>query len=213
MLKATLSVLVMLISYQAGAVIDLMPKLIEVKGKELTSVNIINKSDHEEFVTVALSRLLNPGVPFDQEKLEPVGMSRDPQLYAYPFRLSLGKGQSKTVVLKPLTVVKQEAVYRLYVKPAMALSGTSEGQTTAAGVAVSLSFSALVRVLPDKQIREITTSCTAQGVTLTAVGTIRYPVKGMKVEGTVLDEFNVYPGTPIVITGHDIDIDGKRVCR
>ncbi|MTD29273.1 hypothetical protein GK011_20295 [Erwinia sp. J316] len=204
--------MVVLASYQAGAAIDVQPKLIEVKGKELTTVSIINNSDHPEYVTVTLFRLLNPGVPHEKEQLETVGMSRNPQLYAYPFRVSLAQGQSKKIVLKPLTTVKQENVYRLEVKTVAALSGEAALKSTA-GVAVKLSFSALVRQLPDKQSSDISISCRAQGVMLTATGTTRYKVGGMRTGGQTIEAFNVYPGTPIFVAGPDIEMAGKRVCR
>lgn len=211
MLKATLSVLILLASCQAGAVIDVLPKLIEVKDTQPITVNIVNKSEHTEYVSVTLSRLLNPGVPYEQEQLEPVGMSREPQLYAYPFRLSLAQGQSKTIVLKPLNAVDKETVYRLDIKPVMALSGEPHVKTVA-GVAISLSFSTLVRQLPAKQSSDIAISCREQGVMLTATGTVRYKVESVTKDGKAVDAFNVYPGTPVVVAGRDIAIAGKKLC-
>lgn len=212
MARIPLSLLMLLACYPAWALIDLKPKIIEVQPEETTSVTIVNKSDHVEFVSVALSRLLNPGVAYEDEKLEAVGLSRHPQLYAYPFRLSLAPGQSKKITLKPLAAVQQEAVYRLEVKPVTALKGQAGVQVTG-GVAVNLSFSALVRQLPPKQTRSIASVCTASGVTLSASGSVRYAVKGLTVGGVDRDEFNVYPGTPQVVTGQPVTLDGKVLCR
>lgn len=212
MSRIPLSLLMLLTSYPAWAVIDLKPKIIEVQPGESTAVTIINKSDHMEFVSVALSRLLNPGVPYEDEKLEAVGLSRNPQLYAYPFRLSLAPGQSKKITLKPLAAVEQETVYRLDVKPATAMKGQAEAQI-AGGVAVNLSFSALVRQLPQKQTRSIASTCTARGVTLSASGSVRTKVKALTVDGEKRDEFNVYPGTPKEVMGQRISLDGKVLCQ
>ena len=86
-MKTVMFLLVTLSCSQAVATIDVLPKLIEVQGITRTAVTVINRSDHPEFVSVALSRLLNPGVPWGEERLEPVGQARTPQLYAHPLRL------------------------------------------------------------------------------------------------------------------------------
>ncbi|UDQ80052.1 hypothetical protein LJN55_22025 [Erwinia rhapontici] len=213
MLKHVLGIGILLAGFPASAVIDLMPKMIEIAGKEdAPQVTIINKSDHVEYVTVSLSRLVNPGVPYEQEKLEPIGLARNPQLYAYPFKLSLARGQSKTINLKSLAAVTQETVYRLDVKPAIEISGSGRANS-AAGIAVNLSFSALVRQLPDKQTSSIRAACRANAITLTATGNTRYQAKNSKVDGQRMDDFNIYPGTPKVITGNRLEIDGKVLCK
>lgn len=212
MMKKVIFLLGTLSCSQAMATIDVLPKLIEVQGKTLTTVTVINRSDHPEFVSVALSRLLNPGVPWGEERLEPVGQAHTPQLYAYPFRLSLAKGQSKTITLQPLSAVQQETVWRLNITSVAALSGSTQ-ETLGGGVAVNLSFSTLVRQLPEKQTRAIEHLCGANRITLTATGTTRFPVKGMTVDGVPLETFNVYPGTPVAIAGHHAVVDGKVVCH
>jgi len=194
-----------------AATIDLLPKMIEVQPEEPTAVKIVNNSDHAEFVSITLSRLLNPGVAYEEEKLEAVSMAREPQLYAYPFRLSLSPGQSKEIVLKPLASVSQEVVYRLDVKPVTAIVGNAS-ESVNGGVAINLSFSALVRQLPELQTSKMSVSCLPDGVTLSASGTSRYPVKGLNIDGTTRNDFNIYPGTPLSFTGHTIISEGKVLC-
>lgn len=212
MLKDLLAIGIFLTGFPACAMIDLVPKIIKVAGKDAPQVTIINKSDHVEYVTVTLSRLVNPGVPYEQEKLEPVGLARNPKLYAYPFKLSLARGQSKTINLKSLAAVTHETVYRLEVKPAIKISGTGPGKS-AAGVAVNLSFSALVRQLPEKQTSTVSAACSANSITLTATGTIRYQLRNSKIDGRMMDDFNIYPGTPKVVPGGQIVINGKALCK
>ncbi|WP_258128807.1 hypothetical protein [Achromobacter anxifer] len=96
----------------ASAHVDVTPKLAVVQGKP-ASVYIVNRGDRAEYVSIALSRLLNPGVETEQERLEPVAQTEQPVLYVSPFKLSLAPGQSKTITLKPLADVEQEQVYRL----------------------------------------------------------------------------------------------------
>ena len=57
-------------------------------------------------MSISLSRLMNPGVPLAEEKVEPVGESDQPALYAFPFKISLAPGQSKTITLKSLRAVE-----------------------------------------------------------------------------------------------------------
>lgn len=207
----SLAMTLMLFSGPALAVIDLLPKTIEVLAQP-AQVTIVNKSDHQEFVAVTLSRLKNPGDPYEQEQLEPVGLSRHPLMYAFPFQLSLARGQSKTITLKPLSAVDKETVYRLVVKPVTALSSKNP-QRIAAGIAVNLSFSALVRQLPEKQTRTMASRCTPEGVTLIATGTTRYRVEGLSIGGHLQPAFNVYPGTPQMVAGGEIKIDAKLLCH
>ncbi|WP_260433563.1 hypothetical protein [Burkholderia sp. Bp8998] len=95
---------------------------------------VVNHGWHPEYVEISLSRLLDPGVPLKDERLEEVGDSAHPALYAYPFRFSLAPGQTKTITLKPLRAVASEAVYRLNVKPVVRKQG--ERTTATAGSVV-----------------------------------------------------------------------------
>lgn len=210
--KRILLLALLLSSGPVYALIDIKPKIVEVQPDKTGVVTIINRGDRREYVTISLSRLLNPGVPYEQERVEPVGMARNPALYAYPFQLALSPGQSKEISLKPLVTVKQEQVYRLEIRPATAFNSKNT-VTIAGGVAVNLSFSALVRQMPEKQTSEITTSCEAGGATLTASGTVRYTVSDMKADGIKLDDFNIYPGESLFKPGRVISLEGKVICR
>ncbi|MBR8657908.1 hypothetical protein KDH83_31830, partial [Achromobacter sp. Marseille-Q0513] len=98
------------------------------------TVQVSNLGDRPEYVSVALSRLLNPGVPLPVEELEAIGDTPMPGLYATPFRLSLAPGQSKFITLKPLNRLPAEQAYRLVVRPEKGVLGTGRDQT--AGVLV-----------------------------------------------------------------------------
>lgn len=199
-------------SAPAWAAIDLLPKLAVVQGNTPGVVTITNRSDHPEFVTVSLSRLLNPGVAWREERLEPVGQAHNPSLYVWPLRLSLAQGQSKNITLQPLQQVRQESVWRLEVSPVTALSG-QDSPALAGGVAVNLRFSALVRQLPQKQTESLSSACSGGSITFTATGTLRYPVHGLTLNGAPAGDFNVYPGTPITLAGQHAAINGRKVCR
>ncbi|KWH56424.1 hypothetical protein WT63_23930 [Burkholderia anthina] len=199
------------ISSPAFAVIDVLPKEITVDSNT-THVEIANKGDRPEYVTISLSRLLNPGVPLAEEKLEPVGTADKPALYAFPFKLSLAPGQSKNIVLKAIQPVENETVYRLDVKPEIKVL-SQEQQTATGNIVVNFAFSALVRQLPGSTREALSVACDAHGALLTATGNIRYAVKDATVDGQAVPRFNVYPGVPRSLQGRVVEIPGYPACR
>ncbi|WP_246794630.1 hypothetical protein [Burkholderia perseverans] len=194
----------------AQAAIDVIPKVVEVEQSG-TQVKIINRGRDVEYVSISLSRLLNPGVPLDEERLQSIGDVEHPALYAYPFHLTLAPGQSKSVSLKPLAPVERETVYRLHVKPEVKLLG-GERNRIAGGVVVKLGFSILVRQLPAEPHEKISVECDATGARFTATGNVRYRVSAVKVDGSALPDFNVYPGTPIHRAGRSVAVPGAGTC-
>lgn len=194
----------------AFALIDLLPKEIVVRDKPAV-VRIVNKGERAEYVSIALARLLNPGVDLESERLESVTLAHKPMLYAYPFRITLAPGQSKTITLKPLEAVERERVYRLDVQPVIDLKET-EQQATSGNVLINIGFSGLVRQLPAVEKAELAVTCEASGARLSASGNVRYPVKGAKVDGRPMDPFNVYPDEPKFLQGKSIEIPGQPAC-
>ncbi|MBN3787651.1 hypothetical protein G3N94_12185 [Burkholderia sp. Ac-20353] len=198
-------------SASAFGAIDLIPKELKVHNKPV-SVRIINNGDRAEYVSISLARLLNPGVPLEEEKLEPVGDAAQPTLYAFPFRVSLAPGQSKSITVKPVRAVETETVYRLEVKPVVKVLGESRKQA-AGNVVVNLAFSGLVRQLPASERDSISVTCDAQGARVAATGNVRYTVKGAKIDGRELGDFNVYPGVPLPLQGGVVTIPGQPTCN
>lgn len=194
----------------ALAHIDVAPKLAVVQGKP-ASVQIVNQGDRTEYVSIALSRLLNPGVAIEQERLEPVAQMEQPALYVYPFKLSLGPGQSKAITLKPLADVQQEQVYRLDIKPVVNQLDRG-GAGTSGNVVVALAFSTLVRLLPQSETSTLSLRCEPDGARLAASGNVRYQVKDAVADGRSVDAFHVYPGTPILLKGRAIQVPGQPSC-
>jgi len=191
--------------------IDLLPKEFVVRDQTV-SAEIVNNSDHAEYVSISLVRLLNPGVPPDEEKLEPIGEVSQPALYAFPFRVSLAPRQHKTITLKPLRPVDAETVYRLNVRPVIKLIG-GERRDLAGSITVSLAFSALVRQLPVDERAEVSVTCDTRGARIVATGSVRYAVKGAIVDGRPVDDFNVYPGVPLPLEGRVVAVPGQPTCR
>ncbi len=209
-LSALLLLSCLVVPVPAFALIDISPKEIVVQDKPIT-VQIINKGERPEYVSITLSRLLNPGVELGSEQLEPITRASKPMLYAFPFRITLAPGQSKTITLKPLEEVQREQVYRLDITPVISLKET-EHRASSGNVLINLSFSGLVRQLPDAEKSQLSVTCESSGTLLTASGNVRYPVKGAKVDGSTVDTFNIYPGEPKLLKGTSISIPGQPSC-
>jgi P pilus assembly chaperone PapD len=184
----------------AQALIDISPKILSMQDEQAV-VQVINTGDAPEFVDVSLFEVSNPGVPIDEEQLIPLGISKDPYLYAAPFKLSLGPRQQKPVQLTALKQPEREKVYRLAVIPQQkaSISGTRDNV-----MLVSLGFNGLVRQLPTRQVTTWQHRCGVSGPELNATGTVRVEFSELKLNGQVVDDFNVYPGTPRLITGNTL---------
>jgi hypothetical protein len=176
----------------AQALIDIRPKIVEMKGEEAV-VNVINTGDKPEFVEIGLFELVNPGVPPEQEQRIPLGSIKMPYLYAAPFKLSLGPRQEKRVHLKALKQPDQEKVYRLSVIPQQKLSISG---TRGNVMVVNLGYMGLVRQLPANPTAAWQHRCGSQGIELAATGNVRIEFSELMQDGKAVDSFNVYPGTP-----------------
>lgn len=194
----------------AFALINIQPMVTEVRDKPVT-VTISNTGERPEYVSIALSRLYNPGVEQADERIESMAMARKPVLYVSPFKLQLAPGQSKKITLKPLETVAQEQVYRLDIKPVVNLLDPKL-QVIAGNVAVNLAFSALVRLVPLEQTATLTVECQAEGGRFFATGNTRIHIEGVRVDGKPVDPFNVYPGVPQLLKGARIEVPGQPGC-
>ncbi|AHG19480.2 hypothetical protein Z042_07515 [Chania multitudinisentens RB-25] len=184
----------------AKALIDISPKIMAMDS-EHTTVQVSNTGDTPEFVEITLFQVANPGVPPEEEQLIPLGIVKDPYLYATPFKLSLGPRQQKPVQLKALNIPEQEKVYRLAVIPQQnaRIQGTQDNV-----MLVNLGFKGLIRQLPATQTATWQHRCTTEGLQLEATGTVRVEFSELKQNGQIADDFNVYPGTPRQIAAQQL---------
>ena len=194
----------------ASALINVTPAVTEVRDVPVT-LDISNDGERPEFVSISLSRLFNPGVEFEDERLESIVQVTQPKLYATPFKLMLAPGQSKKITIKPLVSIEEEQVYRLEVKPVVNLIDPK--QTSVAGnVVVNLAFSSLIRHMPQKETSTLTVKCEADGARFFASGTTRFAVKDVTVDGKASESFNVYPGVPLLVKGTKIKVPQQTGC-
>ena len=194
----------------ASALINVTPAVTEVRDVPVT-LDISNDGERPEFVSISLSRLFNPGVEFEDERMESIVQVTQPKLYATPFKLMLAPGQRKKITIKPLVSIEEEQVYRLEVKPVVNLIDPK--QTSVAGnVVVNLAFSSLIRHMPQKETSTLTVKCEADGARFFASGTTRFAVKDVTVDGKASESFNVYPGVPLLVKGTKIKVPQQTGC-
>ncbi|WP_411704645.1 hypothetical protein [Edaphovirga cremea] len=181
----------------ALAFIDISPKIAEMKDDH-AEVRVTNTGDKPEYVEITLFEVTNPGVPPEEEQRIPLGIIKEPYLYAAPFKLSLGPRQDKPVRLTALKRPEREKVYRLGVIPQQkaSVSGTAGNV-----MLINLGYMGLIRQLPLNQVATWRHNCNAQGVQLEATGTVRVEFSELKQDGKDVDDMNVYPGTPRQIAG------------
>ncbi|MFV8844513.1 hypothetical protein [Serratia fonticola] len=193
------------------AAIDISPKRIELRGDAPQTITVSNNGDRIEYVTIATELVANPGVHFSEEQRVPIGLIRQPTLYASPFKLILNPQQHKVVTLRPLKSVKSEMVYRLNIRPIVQLQGTS-AERAASGIAVNLSFSAIIRQRPDREKTGLDVQCEHEGALLTATGNVHVTLKGIQADGLPVADINLYPGTPQHLPGKQITLPGYSGC-
>lgn len=202
--------LIMLIPAVAHAGISIYPREVIVQD-EAESITVHNLGTEPEYVSIKLSRLLNPGVSLEDEQLQAIGETEHPSLYATPFRMTLAPGQRKHITLKPLRTVSTEQIYRLDVRPEV--TAMTSGRAGRVGtVVIKIAHGGLVRHLPQKTSAAIQVFCLANGARISATGNVRHRVEGAEVDGTVQEPFNVYPDTPRLLTGKRVAIPGYPVC-
>ncbi|AHG20599.2 hypothetical protein Z042_13920 [Chania multitudinisentens RB-25] len=184
----------------ALAQIDIKPKVAEIQ-EEQAVVWVSNTGDTPEFVNITLYQVTNPGVPPEEEQMIPIGLIKEPFLYATPFKLSLGPRQENQVQLNVLKQPDKEKVYRLAVIPQQkaSISGTNNNV-----MLVSLGFNGLVRQLPANQTATWQSRCGEQGLQLEATGTVRVEFSDLQQDGQAIDNFNVYPDTPRLISAQTL---------
>ncbi|MDF9755635.1 hypothetical protein ACVWY1_003373 [Pseudomonas sp. TE6288] len=199
-----------LLASPAFAIIDVQPKVVDVQ-QTATSIEIINQGDRPEYVSINLSRLLNPGAEPSDEQLEPVSQIQELELYVYPFRLTLAPGQSKRIRVKPLKTVAQEQVYRVDIRPVINLLDSKQPDHSG-NIVVNLAFSGLIRHRPAAINSELKVQCEAQGARLIATGNSRYWLKGASVAGQAVDAFNIYPQLPLLLKGKAVQVPGQATC-
>lgn len=185
------------LSMHAWAFIDVTPKFVDIEASSL-SVVVSNKGDVPEYVQVELSRIENPGVSPDEERLVPIGLMSKPDMYASPFKLTLGPRQEKNITIQVLHQPLIEQVYRLSVMPQRNIALKNSHSPV---VNVGLGYLVLIRQQPEKKDKSWTYQCLDNGIMVTATGTVHLLFSELKLDVQTVDNFNLYPGTPRLMQG------------
>lgn len=194
----------------AHAYVDMEPKNITL-SRDSSQVVLTNKGERTEYIEISLSRLMNPGVDYEHEKRVPIQDIDSPSILVTPFKMMLKPGQSKPLQIKKLTALMHEEVYRLSVRPQLSVIQKELTQPRG-GVALNISYEAIIRVLPATERKTFLVICTPGQEVIRATGNQHYHFTNVELRRQQLEPFNVYPETPWRFSGGPLMIDGKSYC-
>ncbi|WP_334043180.1 pilus assembly protein [Burkholderia ambifaria] len=175
-----------------------MPASTKVFNAHEQTVTVKNAGDAPLYLNINVQKVINPGVT--PEKKVDLGDVARPGVLASPDKLTLGAGQTRSIVLKSLAEPEQEELYRLYILPVRSLKVDSapDGKITAP-MSVAIGYGVLVRHMPapGKQKSAWTHRCEGGGITLENTGNVRQVFTNVVYDNVKLPQtVAVFPGTP-----------------
>ncbi|WP_322074668.1 pilus assembly protein [Burkholderia cepacia] len=175
-----------------------MPASTKVFNAHDQRVTVKNMGDAPLYLNINVQKVTNPGVT--PEKKVNLGDLAQPGMLASPDKLTLGPGQTRSIVLKSLAEPKLEELYRLYILPVRSLKidNAPEDKITAP-MSVAIGYGVLVRHMPapDKQKSAWTHRCENGGVMLENTGNIRQIFTDVVYDkAKPAQTLAVFPGTP-----------------
>ncbi|WP_157655942.1 pilus assembly protein [Burkholderia ubonensis] len=175
-----------------------MPATTKLFNAHEQKVTVKNMGDAPLYLNISVQKVENPGMT--PEKKIDLGDLAHPGMLASPDKLTLGAGQTRTVVLKSLAEPEQEALYRLYIVPVRSLKvDDAPKDKITAPMSVAIGYGVLVRHMPPpgKQRSGWTHRCERDGLTLENTGNIRQVLSEVTTgKGALPQTVAVFPGTP-----------------
>lgn len=166
------------VSAVAQANFMVYPMSATVAAKQNTLIRVYSKSKETQYIKVSVKKVINPGTP--QEKDEPVANWQENNLIISPNKIIVPAGSNKAVRLTQITPPAQETLYRVYFEAVSPDAPSPQDMMSADGkkkTAVSLSlnmvFAALVRVMPEKSVTQLSASLQQNNLTVHNTGNIR----------------------------------------
>lgn len=175
-----------------------MPATTKVFNAHEQKVTVRNLGDAPLYLNIGVQKVVNPGMT--PEKKVDLGDLDHPGMLASPDKLTLGPGQTRSIVLKSLAEPESEEVYRLYIVPVRSLKVDDAPQDRiTAPMSVAIGYGVLVRHMPrpDKQRSGWTHRCENDGLTLENTGNIREVFTDVVYDSSKpAQTLAVFPGTP-----------------
>ncbi|WGY72878.1 pilus assembly protein [Burkholderia cepacia] len=175
-----------------------LPATTKVFNTHEQKVTVKNRGDEPLYLNISVQKVTNPGQT--PEKKVALGELEHPGVLASPDKLTLGPGQTRSIVLKSLMEPGKEELYRLYVVPVRSLKVDSAPQDKiTAPMSVAIGYGVLVRHMPapGRQRAGWTYRCEDGGLTLENTGNIRQVLTDVVYDKTKpAQTLAVFPGTP-----------------
>ncbi|WP_321852131.1 pilus assembly protein [Burkholderia diffusa] len=175
-----------------------MPVSTQVFNAHEQSVTVKNMGDAPLYLNINVQKVTNPGVT--PENKVNLGEVARPGMLASPDKLTLGPGQTRSIMLKSLGEPELEELYRLYILPVRSLKvDNAPDDKITAPMSVAIGYGVLVRHMPapGKQKSAWTHRCENGGLTLENTGNIRQIFTDVVYDkAKPAQTLAVFPGTP-----------------
>ena len=148
-----------------------MSNVIDNSEQEATTLQVLSKSEHTQYVRTVVKRISRPATDFETE-MDPQG---DPGIIVSPEKFVLPAGVTRTVRLISLSSPEKEEAWRVYFEAVPSLDEPeTDKHLEKTKVNVNLIWGVLVRLMPGAQHPEI--ARTGDGKELINKGNLRYGV-------------------------------------
>ncbi|MBJ3813543.1 fimbrial protein TcfA [Shimwellia pseudoproteus] len=148
-----------------------MSSVIDNSEQEATTLQVLSKSEHTQYVRTVVKRISRPATAFESEQ-DPQG---DPGIIVSPEKFILPAGVTRTVRLISLRSPEKEEAWRVYFEAVPSLDEPEpDSKLEKTKVNVNLIWGVLVRLMPGVQQPEIVRS--VDGKELINKGNLRYGV-------------------------------------
>lgn len=193
---------------QAEGELMVLPASTRLFNAHEQMIKVRNVGDAPLYLAVMVEKVMNPGItPEKKVKLRDL---TQPGMLATPDKLTLGPNQSRNIRLVSLEEPGQEALYRVYIVPVMAMKvEQAPKDKITAPLSVAIGYGVLVRHMPAPGTHTSGWAhrCENAGITLTNTGNVRVLMTDVKVTPAAPNNSRtiaLFPGTPQVIKGHSM---------
>lgn len=181
-----------------------MSSVIDNREQEATTLQVLSKSEHTQYVRTIVKRISRPATAYEAEQ-DPQG---DPGIVVSPEKFVLPAGVTRTVRLISLNAPEKEEAWRVYFEAVPSLDEPDpDEKQDKTNVRVNLIWGVLVRLMPAVAQPQLARS--SDGKELINTGNLRYGVlRVAQCTGNSDDscrwqsvDKSVYPGESLALPG------------
>lgn len=196
-------ILLILLSHNSFSAIDVFPKILEIK-QETGYLSIVNKGKKNEYISVEIFKITNPGNDYTKENHINVKHDEDPSIIYSPFKLVLRPNQTKKIKIKTIKTIKTEEVYRVNIKPIVNAS-----LNFSSGIVINIGFSTIVFVYPNNREKKFTFTCGRKYDTAKNLGNTHVSAYSIDIKNKS-EIRKIYPNQEISFNHGSVLINGEK---